>query len=216
MMDLLNQLNNFMAKIEVDYAICGGHAIDLFLGNKTRPHKDLDVSVYWQDRDKIVQHMLNEGWSIYEPCGKPHLHKINNVADQMRIKENIWCIKNSNPHYKFTEHKSDMYAVDFDNSEQTELDFIEFLFNTRKDGYFLYEKNHEIKRSLNTAISTTNSIPYLSPEVVLLYKSSMADTPDYQLDFENTVNKMSAEQLAWFNKSLSIRYPNGHKWLRVI
>ena len=60
-MELIMQLNAFMQNMGVDYAICGGHAIDLFLGEKTRPHKDLDVAVYWSDRDKIVQHMLNEG-----------------------------------------------------------------------------------------------------------------------------------------------------------
>ena len=48
--------------------------------------------------------MLNEEWKIYEPCGTEYLHKIN---------------------------EKDMFAVDFDNAEQIELDYIEFLFNCK-------------------------------------------------------------------------------------
>ncbi|MCL2426698.1 MAG: hypothetical protein FWD05_10230 [Oscillospiraceae bacterium] len=158
-MNLIDQLNNFMANIGVDYIICGGHAIDLFLGRKTRPHKDLDVVIYWEDRDEIVQHMLNEGWDVYEPIGTLYLHKINDVSDQKRIKTNIWCVKPANQHYEFTEHEKDMYAVDFDDSEQTELDYIEFLFNTQTDGYFLYARNHDIKLNLDEAVLYVDKTP---------------------------------------------------------
>ena len=212
-MELISKLSNFVNKIGVDYAICGGHAIDLFVGEKTRPHKDSDVLVYWQDRDKIIRHMLNQGWDVYEPCGTPHLHKIESVAGQKRVKDNIWCVMPSNPHYSFTEHEKDMYAVDFDDSEQVELDFIEFLFNTAKDGCFVYKRNHEIKRCLDKAILTADGIPYLAPEVVLLYKSTAADSPDYQLDFDNATKKMSAEQMTWLQSALAVMFPDGHRWL---
>ena len=215
-MDLINQLNDFMAQMGVDYAICGGHAIDLFLGRKTRPHKDLDVAVYWDDRNKIVQHMLDAGWDVYEPCGTTYLHKINSVAEQKRIKSNIWCVKPSNTHYKFTEHEKNMYAVDFDNSEQVELDYIEFLFNTREDGAFLYAKDHSINLGMDKAILEIDGIPYLAPEMILLYKSSAADDFDYQLDFDNSSKKLSVEQTAWLKKSLSVMFPDGHKWLDAL
>ena len=213
-MDLIGKLHMFMVGIGVDYALCGGHAIDLFLGKKTRPHKDIDVLVYWEDRDIVVQHLLNEDWDVYEPCGTAYLHKINSVSDQKRVKANIWCVKRSNRHYKFTEHEKDVYAVDFDGSEQVRLDYVEFLFNTRKDGYFLYARNHDVKMSLADAVHLTSNIPFLAPEIILLYKSN-SDNPDYQLDFENATKEMSTAQLEWLRESLSIMFPNGHRWLKV-
>jgi hypothetical protein len=60
-MNLIEQLSIMMLSMKIDYAICGGHAMDLFLGKKTRQHKDLDVVVYWEDRDKIVKYMLKAG-----------------------------------------------------------------------------------------------------------------------------------------------------------
>jgi len=50
------------------------------------------------------------------PCGTRYLHKINDITDQKRIKENIWCVKPTNLHSNFTEQEKDMYAVDFDNA----------------------------------------------------------------------------------------------------
>ena len=215
-MSLVKKLSNFMADIGVDYAICGGHAIDMFLNKKTRPHKDLDVSIYWEDRDAVVQHMLYEGWDVYEPCGTAYLHKINDAANQKRIKTNIWCVKPTNQHYQFIEHEQDMYAVIFDNSEQVDLDYIEFLFNTRKDGMFVYERNHDVKIALDKAVFHVKDIPCLAPEMVLLYKSSAADSPDYQLDFDNAIKAMDATQLSWLKMSLSTMFPDGHKWLNAL
>ena len=214
-MGILNQLDNFMADIKVDYALCGGYAIDVFLGKKTRPHKDLDVAVFWEDRDRIVQHMLNQGWDIYEPCGTAYLHKIHDVSNQKCVRDNIWCVQSGNPHYKFTKHEKDMYAVDFDNSEQSKLDYIEFLFNTRIRGLFLYRRNHEITRSLDNAILKINSTPCLAPELVLLYKSTASDNTDYQLDFNNAINKMNDEQLKWLQNSLIAMFPSGHEWIKA-
>jgi len=202
-----------MQKTDINYAICGGHAIDMFLGVKTRPHKDIDVSIFQEDRDSIISHMLNKGWDIYEPYGTEYLHKITNIENQKRVKLNIWCVKSENPHYIFTEHEDNTYDVYFDNSEQNELDYIEFLFNIHKDGYFLYSKNHSIKMKLNEAILNDNNIPFLAPEIVLLYKSTAIDNADYQLDFENATIKMNDRQLKWLKDSLMIMFPDGYKWL---
>ena len=119
---LIKSLNNLLQSINVDYAICGGYAIDLFIGKKTRPHKDLDVTIFANDRDIVIQFMIDYGWYVFEPCGNEILHKINNIMDQKLVKTNIWCVKPDNKHYKFTEIDIDMFSVEFDNSEQTELD----------------------------------------------------------------------------------------------
>ena len=200
-------------KIGIDYAICGGYAIDLFVGHKTRPHKDLDVSVYWENRDTLVQYMLDNEWDIYEPCGCEHLHKISSITDQKRVKSNIWCVRPGNPHYIFSDHENNMFAVDFDGAEQTELDFIEFLFNNRKEGFILYARNDAVKLNMNNAILEKNGIPFLAPELVLLYKSTAVNNPDYQLDFDNAMLKMNNDQQEWVRESLVSIFPNGHKWL---
>lgn len=47
------------------YAICGGFALDLFLGRQTRLYGDIDLSVSEDDKEKIISHMIKHGWTIY-------------------------------------------------------------------------------------------------------------------------------------------------------
>jgi len=215
-LELINLLNDYVSNIEIDYAVCGGGAIDLFIGQKTRPHKDLDVAVYWEDRDKIIQYMLDDGWNLYEPCGCEYLHRINNIKEQKRVKSNIWCLKHNNPHYKFVEHVKDMFAVNFDGLEQTQLDFIEYLFNNRDDEHFIYARNHSIKREISKAILKTDDVLYLAPELVLLYKSNALNNPDYQYDFDISLPKMNENQRTWLKNALACMFPEGHEWLKKI
>ena len=207
------ELGNFINPLGIDYAICGGYAIDLFIGKKTRSHKDIDVAVYTKDRDKIIKFMLNNNWSVFEPCGTDFLHKINAINDQKRIKSNIWCIKENNQHYKFTEKRNGMFSIEFDNFEQNKLDYIEFLFNKCCNDYFYYSRNNDIKIKLDSCIMKSNNIPFLAPELVLLYKSTASDETEYTLDFNNSIKKMNINQLMWLKNSLKIMFPNGHIWL---
>ncbi len=211
-MNLLYALHGYLRGTGVDCAICGGGAIDLFAGRKTRPHKDVDVSADWADRDRIIRFLLADGWDVYEPCGTEWLHRIRDTGEQMRVKSNIWCVREGNPRYAFTEKEKDMYAVDFDDSEQMDLDFIEFLFNRRKDGHFLYARNPAISRAWEDAVLTFDGIPYLAPEIVLLYKSTASGNPEYQRDFDTALPLMAREQRAWLKSALCTAYPEGHRW----
>lgn len=211
-MRLLFQLNDFLQNMNIPYALCGGSAIDLFIGHKTRPHKDLDVSVYWKDRDAIVESMLSMGWLVFEPCGCEHLHRIYAPQAQKKIKSNIWCVFPTSKHYIFTAHDNDLFAVEFDGLEQTELDYIEFLFNTQEDGCFLYARNTAIERAMDKSILNAEGIPYLAPELVLLYKASNLANPDYQLDFKNTLPLLDEERKHWLYDSICNVFGEEHEW----
>ena len=215
-MKLIQELAEFMSDLGVFYAVCGGHAIDLFIGEKTRPRKDLDITLFWEDRDEIIRHMLSEKWDVYEPCGDADsgfLHKINDVTVQRREKDNIWCVKPGNRSYKFDVCENGLFSVKFSGGEQTELDFIEVLFNTHKDDELLYKRNHAIGMRITDAVCEADGVPYLAPELVLLYKSPYAKNADYRSDYENAVKKMSAEQVRWFRRALGVMFADGHEWV---
>jgi len=67
-------------------------------------------------------------------------------------------------------------------------------------------------RDMSKAVLFNGSIPYLAPEIALLYKSSQAEREEYHYDFEQTYPHMSSEQKEWFSQKLDILYPEGHKW----
>ena len=213
MEQLLGSLRKLMREMGVEeYAVCGGHAIDLFLGNKTRPHKDLDVAVFWEDRDRIIRFMLHTGWWVFEPCGGRRLHRIRSVADQRRARDNLWCVAPENGHYKFRWCGKGRYTARQDGAEQGCLDFVEFLFNRREEGDFLYDKNPVVRMKLGRAIQRKDGIPYLAPELVLLYKSSSPDNPCYQLDFQNAAPQLGCEALEWLGRALHNMHYGAHAW----
>ena len=210
---LIIKANELLKNGGFEYALCGGFAIELFLNRTIRKHGDIDVSAYWHDRDKIILYMQSLGWNVYEMCGGI-THHITDVKFQINAKRNIFCFKDGCSLVKFSPHgEADMYYLDFDHSGHTKFDFIEFLFNNRNDDSFLYARNENISLPIKKAKLTRNGIPYLAPELVLLYKSTDTEREGYQLDYDSVKAEMSTEQRSWLQAALKTMNPSGHKWL---
>lgn len=47
---IISHAREFLSNHGFDWYVCGGGAIDVFLGKQTRKHKDLDIAVFWEDR----------------------------------------------------------------------------------------------------------------------------------------------------------------------
>lgn len=206
--ELLNDLN-------IEYAICGGFAIDLFLGYESRKHGDIDIMAYWNDRNTIILSMQSKGYHVYEMLGGGRAHHITDINNQQYKKKNIFCSTSDCElvHLMPTEEK-DIYSIDFYHIGQTKLNFLEFLFNDKDENCFLYARNNSIKRDMNKAILQNENISYLSPELLILYKSTDTEREGYQQDFELANSKMNTEQKEWLHNSLKIMYPEGHKWMQ--
>ena len=92
------------------------------------------------------------------------------------------------------------------------LDYLEFLFNTSQNGNFIFQPELGLIREMEKAILYRGKIPYLAPEVALLYKASAADRMEYQQDFEATAPYLEKGQLTWLHEGLKKLYPQGHPW----
>ena len=90
---LILQCNDLLINHGFDYAFCGGHALDIHLGYNTRPHGDIDISAYWEDRNKIIAYMQMREWIVYEAMGNGEIHLITDTDDQKLMKLNIFCVK---------------------------------------------------------------------------------------------------------------------------
>ena len=211
---LIISINELLKNKNFDYAFCGGYAIDLFLGQLTRRHGDVDVFAYWEDRDAVIKYMWSHGFEVYEMIGGGQAHKITDVNNQMKLKRNIIAVDNCE--FVSLNHTDNIniFDVDFLPVQQSKPNFIEFLFNDKTDTDFLYARDHRVKLNLEKAVLYRNDIPYLAPEICLLYKSTDTERKGYQQDYDNAVKCMSAEQIMWLNEALKFVYPDGHKWIQ--
>jgi len=213
---LLSQLHEFLRPAGADYAVCGGHAIDLFIGRQTRPHKDLDAAVYWEDRDAVIRFMFGQGWVVFEPCGGGVIHHIADIASQKKVKRNLFCLKSMETEWCLSIKPlgGGMYQAEDRAFIQTELDFIEFLFNRRENNRFFYARSHDVSRAMDKALLYSGEIPYLAPEIALLYKSTALENPDYRHDFDISLPLLDDERKAWLRGALKTMNPDGHGWLK--
>lgn len=75
-----------------------------------------------------------------------------------------------------------------------------------------YARNDKVRQALSEAILYRENVPYLSPEMCLLYKSTDTEREGYQSDYDNAVAGMDQGQRRWLDDALRVVYPEGHKW----
>lgn len=211
MNQLLSNANDFLSHGGFEYAICGGFALDLFTNTDMRIHSDIDVSVFEKDKNKIYLFMKKNKWNIYEFCGQGIVYLITSAND-CQSNRNFMCVKDNCEIVKFfpCDRGDNYFFHEFFDTGIKSFNYIEFLFNESKNNDFIF--NSDISREMSKAILKRNNIPYLSPELVLLYKSENFERKWYQYDYEKTIAEMNSEQRNWFIGSLDILYPNGHIW----
>ncbi len=211
---LVLETNELLKHGGFDYAICAGQALDMFLGYENRVHGDIDICAFWEDRDKIIEYMLAQGYKVFEMLGGGRVYPITSISGLVRLKKNIFCCLEGCPLVKTYPIEEDGNCwMEFFHVGQTKLDYIEFLFNDKSSTAFEYWRNREIRLELGKAILFSDGIPYLAPEMLLLYKSTDIDREGYQQDFELAYKAMSDSQRSWLQNALKREFPEGHKWL---
>lgn len=216
--DLISECNDFMKASGLTYAFCGGYALELF--KKDRIHSDVDITLFNEDGKDIAGYILSKGWDVYS-----HMHSGNYLVKLTDSNEDIlnesvyiWAVKPDCSILKIEPKPGETNVFHFEilNNEQTSFDFIDIIFNTRKDGMFLCDNEKNIGRELNKAILYRDHIPFLAPEVILYIISDPAYIEsDYHreknnIDFASVPPYLSEDSLNWLTASIECAYPNGN------
>lgn len=210
---MLEKLKVFMAESKFQWAVCGGFALDLFLGRNIRTHGDIDVCVFEKDREAIKRYVLDKGWRVYEFRGQGKVRPLEHAAlsDAGR---NLMCVNDGCDIVKFYPCEDDgLLYYQFFHIGMNQFHYLEFLFSNVCGENLVMGQREGLQRELSKSILFRNEIPYLAPEIALLYKASNFENPEYQLDFEETYSYLNDEQRAWFLHGMKLLYPNGHAWV---
>ncbi len=214
---LIKEVNGLLENGGFEYAFCGGQALDLFLGYESRTHGDVDVCAYWDDRDRIIRHMQSLGFEVYEMLGGGRAHHITDINSQIRKKKNIFCYRDGCPLVKtYPPDEDGCCWMEFFHTGQTRPDFVEFLFNDKTKEAFEYARNREITLPMEKAVLFQEGLPYLAPELCVLYKSTDTEREGYRQDFELAWQAMDPDRREWLRKALLREYPGGHPWLDTL
>jgi len=210
---LLQEVNKLLQGAEFSWAVCGGFGLELFLNEEIRTHGDIDICVFEEDRETILRHMLEREWKVYEFRG---MGKVRPIRDARASEpgRNLLCLKEGCELIRFYPCDDQDQYHKFFYSGIRELNYVEFLFNRVEHGELLFDPGKGIRKNLTEAVRFRDGVPYLAPEIVLLYKASRCEEEQNRLDFERVYPRMESIQQNWLTRSLEILYPQGHPWIR--
>ena len=211
---LLSQTASLLAEAPFSWAVCGGFALELFLGRETRPHGDIDLCAREADRASIVAFMQGQGWQVYEfrGMGKMRLLDANALSEPGR---NLMCVLPGCPLVEFfPSDEAGLLWHQFHHSGIRELNYLEFLFSPCTDDGFIFSANPPIPLPMDKAfLKSPEGIPFLAPELALLYKAARPEEGNAASDFQAVFPALDNEQKSWYLSSLHQLYPEGHPWL---
>ncbi|ULQ61020.1 hypothetical protein K7I13_07145 [Brucepastera parasyntrophica] len=221
MNQLILECQKFLDDFKYTYAFCGGYALELFTKTQNRPHSDIDITVFNEDRKSIIAYILSKGWNVYEPTHNPdNLLLITDPNDEKVLNALcLWVIKPDSTLVNVRRKRGADQVFNFEitNKEQLNFDFFEIIFNTEKDGSFVCDKEKNILRDLGKAILYAGDIPYLAPEIILFITANPAYIEsDYHrektnIDWKITTPFLSKESLKWLIHALKAAYPDGNR-----
>lgn len=181
-----------LRNLSVPWYISSGWALDLFLGQSSRCHHDVDVVVARTDQLLLQQHLANRGWQFVTPL-------------EGRLEP--WPLY---MHLELPRHQAHAHRAGA---------FIDFLFTDITHGVWRYRREPSILQAIDRIVlQTADGLSFLAPEIVLLFKSKntgILDRSKDQADFERVYPHLDATRRAWLRWALFVTAPQ-HPWLDLL
>ena len=189
----VEQAAGLMSGLRVPWWIAGGWAIDLFLGRQTREHGDTDVLIRRDDQLEVQKHLMDRGWDLHK-TQQPGLEPWPPGEFQSRPCNDIWCRRTPDSPWALQ-----LMLLDTDG------------------GRWVFKRDPSIRGDLESLGRRTSSgIPYMAPEIQLLYKAKPEALAKDQSDFDHAVPCLTREAQSWLLRRLENRFPEGHGWITVL
>jgi len=175
-----------LRSVGVAWAVAGGWALDLFVGGAAHPHGDIEIVVA-REQLVAVQSAL------------PELDWFAVAGGKMLPAESA----PGRGHQTWGwDREAACWRVDVMREPWDEAEWV-------------YRRNEAIRRPLAGAIErTADGVPYLAPELVLLFKATEAREKD-ERDFARLLPLLDERRRQWLASALQTAHP-GHAWVSAL
>ena len=185
-----------MSAFPAPWAICGGWAIDAWLGRQTRDHGDVDFMVF--DQRALFHHLA--GWQLIA-------HDPSVPGDTSDPWDGRPLDLPAHIHGRLDAGEGLPNRVDAASQQGFSLDI---QLNERSGDDWILSRQPRISLSLRNAVQQSPwGLPTVVPEVLLFYKALDLRRRD-KLDFLAFLPELTQEQRDWLRSAISLV---GHPWL---
>ena len=186
-----------MSVFRAPWALCGGWAVDAWLGRQTRDHADVDISVFIQDQRALFDHLA--GWQLV--AHDPHVDGGTSEPWDGRSLDLPAHIHGRSPHRDRLPDGLDDPLADFE---------LDIQINERSDLDWIFNREPPIVMPVSRCVRQSAwGLPTVAPEVLLFYKAGDLRRRDKR-DFLALLPHLTDEQRDWLRNAISLV---GHPWL---
>jgi hypothetical protein len=180
---------DLLTSIHVPWWVAGGWALDLFLGNASRRHSDLDVGVLRRDLREVLRALSS--WEVFEAKSGVLTPLAMGQMPQSDV-HSLWC-----------------------RPTRTDLWTLELMLDEADGDMWLFRRRPAVRRALCAVIRRdSEDLPYLAPEVQLLYKAQRPRKRDHA-DFNRTSPLLDPVAREWLLDALA-RIDPAHEWIPAL
>lgn len=176
------------ARARVPWWIAGGHAIALAVGHRFREHADTDVLLLRRDQHTVQKVLPDWEWWAADPPGTLRPWRAGETLPTGV--HDVWC-----------------------RSGPAEPWRLQFMLDESEGDAWVSRRDARIRLPLDQlGRRTPEGLPYLTPEVQLLYKATGLRPKD-EADFAAALAVLDADQRWWLAEALALVHGAHHPWL---
>lgn len=205
---------DLMSSYAGDWLICGGWAVDAWLGQITRSHVDIDVMVFNDQQELAYQKFAS--WDMVA----------HDAVDPGPTTE-LWTGRRlempAHVHARARDGESPANLIKWVTPPYNQLPDdknVELIINDRTDGNWILHAETGLTRAWEDCFAESPwGIPMAVPEILLFYKSTaywrrtdLKPRPHDERDFDALLPVLSSNQRDWLRTAIRHVIPD-HPWL---
>jgi hypothetical protein len=174
--------------VTAPWYVAGGWALHLLRGEQTREHGDLEIAVPAPDFGVVREALA--GYH-FEVIGSGRAWPLDSPA--FDVMHQTWV----------SEPGTGVYRLDIFREPQ-------------RDGVWVCSRDETMRLPYEQIIRRTrDGIPYLVPQIALLFKAKHSAEPKNQRDFAETLPLLDDAAAGWLRQALARVHP-GHAWISAM
>jgi hypothetical protein len=202
-----------MSTFEPAWFLCGGWAVDSWLGQQTRDHGDLDITVFHDDQRALVDHLA--GWHLIahdpnvpgattEPWDGRRLDLPAHVHARPGGESNLEALNT---------------WVSTPGSQTGDGLDLEFILNERSGHDWVLSTDPQVVLPVERCFRRSSAgVPTMVPELLMFFKATAYHgDPKYPrerdaADFVALLPHLAEDERSWLREAISLLVPE-HPWL---